>query len=109
MSMLLIPAFGRLLPMPLMQPWGFEGAFGASLAFPFVGVWSDVRRNGGVHPAWRWGIATMVGALVLIEAITYSPLGLSIYKVVTAGSAGAAVAPLDFAPPPAGPLVTGRQ
>jgi hypothetical protein len=108
MSMLLVPAFGRLLPLPLLQPWAWESAFAAALLFPIVGAWSDVRRNGRVHPAWRWGMATMVASLVLGEAITYSPLGPSIYRAVAAGSPGAAVAPLDFAPPPAGPLVTGR-
>ena len=46
--------------------------------------------------------------LMLTEAITYSPLGTALYRAVTAGSPGAAVAPLGFAPPPAGPLMTGR-
>ena len=50
----------------------------------------------------------MVGALLLTEAITYSPPGTALYKAVTAGSPGAAVPALDFAPPPAGPRVTGR-
>jgi hypothetical protein len=44
---------------------------------------------------------------VLIEAITYSPVGTAIYSAVTKGSPGAAIAPLDFAPPKSGP-VTGR-
>lgn len=34
----------------------------------------------------------MLGAFALIEAITYSPLGYSIYRIVTAGSPGAALA-----------------
>jgi hypothetical protein len=108
MSLLLGPAFGRLLPMPLLQPWAWEAAFAVALIFPIVGIWSDVRRSGHAHPAWRWGIGVMIGTLVLTEAVTYSPIGASIYRAVTAGSPGAAVAPLDFAPPPAGPLVTGR-
>jgi hypothetical protein len=51
----------------------------------------------------------MVGALVLTEAITYSPLGTSLYALVTSGSPGASVDPLAFSPPPAGPLMTGRS
>jgi hypothetical protein len=109
MSMLLAPAFGRLLPLPLLQPWAWEAAFAAGLLFPIVGVWSDLRRSGRVHPAWFYGIATMISAFVLIEAITYSPVGTTIYRGVTAGSPGASVAPLDFGTPPAGPLVTGRR
>lgn len=89
MSMLLTPAFGRLLPMPMLQPWGWEAAYAASLLFPIVGVWCDIRRSGRFHLAWGWGIATMIGAFIVIEATTYSPLGLVIYEWVTAGSPGA--------------------
>jgi hypothetical protein len=109
MSMLLTPAFGRLLPLPLLQPWAWEAAFAVSVLFPLAGVWADVRRSGHVHPAWLWGLATIAASFVLIEAITYSPAGLAIYRVTTAKSPGAAIAPLEFAPPPAGPLMTGRS
>ena len=108
MAMLLGPAFGRLLPMPLLQPWAWEAAFVACLAFPAAGAWRDRRRNGRVHPAWARGVAVMLAALVVTEAVTYSPLGAALYRAVTAGSPGAAIAPLGFAPPPATPLVTGR-
>lgn len=108
MTILLTPAFGRLLPLPLLQPWAWESAYAASLLFPLVGAWLDVRRSGRVHPAWRWGIATIVATFLLTEAITYSPLGTTIYDAVTDGSPGGAIPPLEFAPPPAGPLMTGR-
>lgn len=108
MTMLLTPAFGRLLPLPLLQPWAWEAAFAASMLFPLAGLWSDVRRTGRVHPAWRGGIATIIGAFVLTEAVTYSPAGTAVYQVVTKGSPGARIAPLEFSPPPDGPLVTGR-
>lgn len=109
MSMLLGPAFGRLLPMPLLQPFAWEAAFAASMMFPLVGVWADLRRSGRVHPAWGYGISTMIGAFVLVEALTYSSVGTQIYGAVTRGSPGASVPPLEFAPPPATPLVTGRR
>src|SRR3954469_23402092 len=109
MSMLLGPAFGRLMPMPLLQPWAWETIFAVTLIFPLVGMWADVRRSGRAHPAWRWGIGTMFVSALLVEAITYSPLGTAIYRATTAGSPGAAVGALDFAPPPAGPLITGRS
>ncbi len=108
MAMLLAPGFGRLLPLPLLQPWAWEAAFAASMLLPIVGAWSDVRRSGRVHPAWRWGIAAMIGSFGLTQAITYSPVGTVIYDSVTAGWPGAGVPPLEFAPPPAGPLLTGR-
>jgi len=109
MSLLLGPAFGRLLPLPLLQPWAWEAAFAAGLLFPMAGIVADLRRRGNVHPAWRYGVGAMLACLVLTEAITYSPVGTALYRVVTNDSAGAAVAPLDFAPPPVGPLVTGRS
>jgi len=102
MSMLMGPAFGRLLPMPLLKPWAFESVFAAILIFPAVAIWSDIRRNGRAHPAWSWGVLTLFGALLLTEAITYSPVGGSLYAAVTAGSPGAAVPPLAFASPPPG-------
>lgn len=108
MSLLLGPGFGRLLPMPLLQPWAWEAVFAATLLFPIAGILADVRRSGHAHPAWRWGIGAMLGALIVTEAVTYSPVGAALYRVVTANSPGAAVPPLDFAAPPSGPLVTGR-
>ena len=38
-----------------------KAAFAATMLFP-RGRRSDVRRSGRAHPAWDWGIATMVGA-----------------------------------------------
>jgi len=108
MSLLLSPAFGRLLPMPLLQPWAWEAASAAALLFPIVGAGADFRRSGHVHPAWRWGIGTSLAAIALIEAITYSPVGTAIYSEVTKGSPGAEVPALEFAPPPSGPI-TGRH
>ena len=109
MSLLLGPAFGRLLPMPLLQPWAWEASFTACLLFPAAGIIADLRRSGRVHPAWRYGVGAMLACLVLTEAITYSPVGTAIYRVVTAGSPGASVPALEFAPPPATALMTGRS
>ena len=103
MTLLLGPGFGRLLPMPLLTPWGWEVLVVVCLAVPVVGMWADWRRGGKVHPAWGWGVATILGSVLLTEAITYSPVGGAIYRAVVAGSPGVAVALLDFLPPP-GPL-----
>lgn len=108
MSLLLGPAFGRMLPMPLLPPLAWETSVAITMLFPVAGMLADIRRNGRIHAAWRWGVGAMLGAFVLIEALTYSPVGTSLYRFVTKDSPGAAVAPLEFAPPPAGPLMTGR-
>src|SRR5690349_3354144 len=39
MAMLLGPGFGRLLPLPLLQPLAWEAAFVPSLLFPLFGAW----------------------------------------------------------------------
>lgn len=109
MAILLGPAFGRLLPLPLFVPYAWEATFAACLLFPLYGMWRDHRRSGRVHPAWRWGIGVTLASFVLTQAITFSPLGTAIYDAVTAGSPGAKIAPLAYPPPPTGPLMTGRS
>jgi len=108
MALLLGPAFGRMMPMPFLPPFAWEATFAACLVVLGSIVALDTRRRGSVHPAWKWGVAAWLGMFVVIEALTYSPAGLSIYRAVTEGHPGAGVPPLDFAPPPAGPLMTGR-
>jgi hypothetical protein len=103
MTLLLGPGFGRLLPMPFLAPWAWEVIVAACLLFPAAGMVADLRRDGRVHPAWRWGVAAIIGSVLLTEAITYSPVGTSIYRAVVAGSPAAAVGPLDFPPPPGPP------
>ena len=99
------PGFGRLLPMPLLAPWAWEATLVVCLIFPVAGMWFDKRRSGRAHPAWIWGVAAMIGSLLVTEAITYSPVGDTIYRSVVAGTPGEAVAPLAFAPPPGPPPV----
>jgi len=100
MSILLGPGLGRLLPMPLLIPWAWEATLVVSMIFPLAGMWTDKRRNGRVHPAWNWGVATMIATLLLTELVTYSPVGTAVYNAVSAGSPGAIVAPLAFPAPP---------
>ncbi|HZU52241.1 MAG TPA: hypothetical protein VE968_10245 [Sphingomicrobium sp.] len=109
MSMLMAPGFGRLLPLPLLEPFAWEASFAAGLVFPVAGIVADLKRTGNVHPAWRYGLVTMIGAFVAIEAITYSGVGKLAYRGATWDSPGAKVAPLEFGAPPPGGLVTGRS
>ena len=100
MVLLLAPAFGRLLPMPLLMPWAFETDFAVTMLFPAAGVIADLRRDGRVHPAWGWGIGVLALNLVLVEAIAYSPVGDALYAAVTADTPAAAVPGRAFPPPP---------
>jgi hypothetical protein len=102
------PAFGRLLPMPLLIPYAGWAVFGAVMLWPLIGMLADRRRHGAVHPAWAWGAGALVATQLLTAVIPHTPIGIAFYDAVTAGHPGAEVAPLDYPPPPAGPLITGR-
>jgi hypothetical protein len=91
---------GRLLPMPLLIPWAWEAAVVASLLFPLWGMISDQRRTGRIHPAWFWGLGIILGGQMIGEIISASPVGLSIYDWVAAGSPGAQVSPIAYPAPP---------
>src|SRR3954468_19380020 len=80
---------GRLLPMPLLIPYAGEAAVAASLVFPIWGMLSDRRRDGRIHPAWWWGLGIIFAGQAIAELVAGSPLGLSLYNLVAAGSAGA--------------------
>lgn len=100
MTAIIGPAFGRLLPMPLLIPYAFECAGIAGLVFPLVGMIRDRRKYGQVHPAWWWGIAAILAVIPVSHIIANSAVGDAIYAAVTAGHPGANVAGLEFAPPP---------
>ena len=102
MAAIIGPAFGRLLPMPLLIPHSFDIAVVAGLIFPVAGMVRDIRRDGKVHPAWWWGILAVLSALLLAHLIAYSPVGDAIYAAVTTGHPGANVPGLEFPPPPPG-------
>lgn len=108
MTALMGPAFGRLIPMPLLIPYAFEISNLLGLAFPIAGMVHDLRRRGAIHRAWWIGLGGNLVLLVPIDLITYSPVGDAVYRGVTAGSPGAAVPGLAYPSPPRTPLLTGR-
>lgn len=109
MAFLIGPAWGRILPMPLLIPYAGWAVFAGVMLVPIAGMVADLRQRGSVHPAWWWGVGVMTASQVAMGLIAYSPAGLAIYHAATAGSPGAAIDPLAFPPPPAGPLITGRD
>ncbi|ATY34800.1 hypothetical protein [Sphingomonas psychrotolerans] len=102
------PAFGRLLPMPLLIPYAGWAVFAAVMVWPLIGILADRRRHGAVHPAWAWGVGALIATQLATAWIPHTPLGIALYAAVTVGHPGAQIAPLEFPPPPAGPLITGR-
>jgi hypothetical protein len=100
MSIILAPALGRIVPSPLLIPYTSEVLCMILLLFPLAGMIHDLRANGHIHPAWLWGTGAIVTMQIAINVIVFSPLGPTLYRLATAGSPGAEVAPLDFPPPP---------
>lgn len=99
-SSIIAPGLGRLLPMPLMIPWSWHIALVVTVIFPLIGMVRDRRAIGRVHPAWYWGLVSVVVQLTLIQLVTFSPLGDAIYAWVVAGFPGEAIPGLAFPPPP---------
>lgn len=100
MTAIIGPAFGRLLPMPLLIPYAFEIAGLVGLFFPIAGMIRDWRKYGRVHPAWYWGVGAFLAVIPVSHLIANSAMGDAIYAAVTAGHPGAVVPGLEFAPPP---------
>ncbi len=98
MAILTGPAFGRILPLPLMIPWAAWGVFAAVLLFPAAGMLADLRRRGRVHAAWWWGTGTITAIQLAIGIVAASPPGLALYHLVMRGGGAEAVAP-DVYPP----------
>lgn len=96
------PGFGRLLPSPLFMPYAFEVPVLAGLLFLVPPMIRDWRRNGRVHPAWYWGIGTVLAVLIVARIVAVSPVGAAIYAAVVAGSPGAALPGMAFGPLPPG-------
>ena len=102
LASLMGPAFGRILPMPLMIPWAMEIAMLPGLAFPAWLAWREGRADGAVHPAWVIGILALPLTTAAAWLIAHSQMGDALYAQVVEGRAGEAVPGLAFGAPPPG-------
>jgi hypothetical protein len=100
LAALMGPAFGRLLPMPLMTPWAMEIATVPGLLFPAWLAWREWREDGRLHPAWVPGLLAVPLAMTLAWLLAHAAVGESLYAAAVAGKPGANVEGLAFAPPP---------
>lgn len=73
--MLLEPAFGRLLPMPLIGPQTGEMiAMALQVGVLAIAMAHDRKALGRIHPALLWGTATVVATHLLITWLATTPL-----------------------------------
>jgi hypothetical protein len=70
MSLLLGPAFGRLLPRPSLQPRACQAPFAAPKVLPIAGLIAGIRWSGRIPPPRHWGVATTPRGLRAAEALT---------------------------------------
>lgn len=69
---LIAPAFGRLLPMPLLGPWGPLGILGMIVLYIGVGVLFDLAVRKRVHPAWWWGLGATIAVNLAVGPIAFT-------------------------------------
>ncbi|MGL6043990.1 MAG: hypothetical protein ACRC1J_08710 [Sandaracinobacteroides sp.] len=100
LATLMGPAFGRLLPMPLLVPWAMEVSMLPGLLFPAWLAFREWREEGTLHPAWVIGIAALPIATGLALLLAHSAFGAAAYSAAVADSPGAALPGMAFPPPP---------
>lgn len=70
---LMEPAFGRLLPMPMLNGWGEWLTMVLQLAVVCIGVAHDRRVRGKVHPAFVIGLFAIAGIHGAISLLAQFP------------------------------------
>lgn len=94
------PGLGRLLPNPFLIPYAwYASAILPAVLFPAIGMLADKRRYGAVHPAWLWGIGTVLGIQVVADLIAYSDWGIGFTERFLAGTPGGERQMAAFFPP----------
>src|SRR5690606_9792404 len=94
------PGVGRLLPAPLFIPYAwYVTAILPAVLFPAIGMLADKRRYGAVHPAWLWGIGTVLGLQIVADLFAYSDAGIAFTQAFLAGTPGAERSMEAFIPP----------
>lgn len=81
--LLLEPALGRILPMPLIMPWGEWLTMVIQLGVVFLMARNDTRTLGQLHPATRWVALCVVAGHVVVELLSVTPAWVSLTEKLT--------------------------
>ncbi len=67
------PALGRILPMPLLGKFAPLAVFASMAVYVIAGMIFDLRLRGKIHPAYYWGGGVLVVTNVLVGPLGFSP------------------------------------
>jgi hypothetical protein len=84
MFILLEPALGRLLPMPVIMPWGEWVTLAVQLVFVWVLARHDRRVLGSIHAATYAVAAVLILTHVLFEVLAVLPPVISFAEALAA-------------------------
>lgn len=71
--LLMEPALGRLLPMPLIMPWGEWAVLAVQLGALALVARHDRRTLGAIHPATVAAVAVVAATHLIVETLAVSP------------------------------------
>lgn len=83
--LLLEPAFGRLLPMPLLGEWGPWTQMVLQAGILGIAIRHDRRVRGAAHPALVWGIVLVVALHVTIHLLAANSAFAALAQGIAAG------------------------
>ncbi|MFT3976585.1 MAG: hypothetical protein QM688_05650 [Sphingomonas bacterium] len=91
---LIAPAFGRLLPMPLLGPWGPLGILGMIVLYIGMGALFDLVVRRSVHRAWWWGLGATIAVNLAVVPIAGTAPVRALTGFLAKGRSGGQVAPI---------------
>lgn len=78
------PGLGRLLPMGSFGAAAPLVMFGTIALFAFAGPVADLVVRRRVHPAYYWGVATILLSMAVIGPVAFSPPAAALLKAISA-------------------------
>jgi hypothetical protein len=72
------PALGRLLPMPLIMPWGEWVTLAIQLGVLGIVMRHDRKTIGAIHPATTAAVLVVTLAHVIIELLAITPFFIAL-------------------------------
>ncbi len=76
------PGLGRLLPMTSLGSAAPLVLFGVIALFAFAGPVADLIVRRRIHPAYYWGVSTIIVSELAFAPLAFSPLGAALLRLV---------------------------